>query len=386
MIAQLRKFEHKLVSQGLCDEGTPVFGALDDRLYWNKDDAAIALLEEVFAGLNISSILFAQPKEPYFTILNNLACDAKEGFFVPNDSETRTFFHDIPVAHAFDACEIIAALQRRRSIFIRDRGIITYGTIGPEQAFVVYSSVCFSSYVKFFSDLLSHTNIDASRKAFALRETEHYLHFIRARAQTIALPRGPYGTRHDILRAMTETGRATVHCRLVDSYFGNISYFDGSSIFISQTASSLDELVGAIDECPVDGSSCAGITASSEFTAHRDIYTRTPVKAVLHGHPKFSVIMSMRCEKNSCEFKDQCHKRCPEKRFIGDVPIVPGEIGTGTYGLCNTLPPALVHSRGAIVFGHGLFTTGKADFSEAFSAMMDIEMICAKRYIEALEA
>ena len=59
---------------------------------------------------------------------------------------------------------------------------------------------------------------------------------------------------------------------MVDSYFGNISYRDGNTIYISQTGSSLDDLAGCIDPCPVDGSTCAAITASSEYSAHRDIY------------------------------------------------------------------------------------------------------------------
>lgn len=385
MIDLLKKFETKLINQGICEDGHLIFGALDDDIYWNMNASVIPLLKEIFEGLNIASILFAKPTEPYFSILNILASKAHSGFFVPEDSETRTFFHDIPVTDAFDAPTIIAALRRRRSLFIKNRGIITYGTIGPEQAFVVYSSVCFSSYVKFFSDILCGTIDDATSIELARNEAARYLQFLRECTQRTSLAKGPFHTRDEILHAMAQAGRETVRCRLVDSYFGNISYFNGSSIFISQTASSLDELPGAIDECPADGSSCTGITASSEFSAHREIFGRTNARAILHGHPKFSVIMSMQCDKKTCAHKGQCHKLCPEKRRIGEVPIVPGEIGTGTYGLCNTLPPALEHSKGAIVYGHGLFTTGKQDFSEAFTAMADIEMMCAEEYLKKLK-
>lgn len=380
----LRKFELKLIAQGLCDKEKPLFCALDDTTFWNRDDEAIPLLEEVSSNLNIASILFARPAEPYFTILNALSDDARDGFFVPQDSETRTFFHDIPVTDNFDAHTITAALKRRRSIFIRDRGIITYGTIGPEQAFVVYSSVCFSSYVKFFSDLLFGTTRNQYRKEFALREAQNYINYLKEHTKDISLKKGPHKLRDDIIQAMIEAGRATVQCRLVDSYFGNISYFNENAVFISQTASSLDELAGAIDECPTDGSSCAGITASSEFTAHREVYSRSNTRAILHGHPKFSVIMSMLCRKEGCEFRGECHRRCQEKRFIGEVPIVPGEIGTGKFGLCNTLPPALANSGSAIVYGHGLFTTGREDFQEAFSEMRNIELMCTEKYAAAL--
>ncbi len=380
----LEKFESRLINQGLCEDGHILFAALDDGIYWNKNDSAISLLEEVIAGLNIASILFAKPAEPYFSILNSLADKASNGFFVPRDSETRTFFHDIPVTDIFDAQTIIAALRRRRSLFIKNHGIITYGTIGPEQAFVVYSSTCFSSYVKFFSDIVYGTLQDEACNDMALKEAMRYVQFLSECKDSISLHRGPFSARDEIINAMIEAGNATVRCRLVDSYFGNISYFNGASIFISQTASSLDDLASCIDECPLDGSNCAGITASSEFTAHREIYARTNARAILHGHPKFSVIMSMQCNKQACEFENECYRRCPEKRCIGDVPIVPGEIGTGKFGLCITLPPALEKSKGAIVYGHGLFTLGENDFREAFEMMYNIEMMCARRYVDLL--
>ncbi|MCX7679697.1 MAG: class II aldolase/adducin family protein [Spirochaetes bacterium] len=385
MIRLLQKFEQKLLRHGLCEDGTILLGLLDDKFYWNKIDTNTSLLEKVFEELNIASILFAKPAEPYFTILNSLADEATNGFFVPQDSETRTFFHDIPVAETLDLKNIVGALKRRRSIFIKNNGIVTYGTISPEQAFVVYSSVCFSSYVKFFSDILSNPT-NWQKKEFAINEATRYLNFLTTCTRNVKLQKGPLHARSDILSAIVDAGKATVQCRLVDSYFGNISYFDGTSIYISQTASSLDELTGCIDECPIDGSSCTGITASSEFTAHREIFLHTQRRAVLHGHPKFSVIMSMQCPLRPCELEGDCHRRCPHKRFIENVPIVPGEIGTGKYGLCQTLPPVLKNSHGAIVYGHGVFTTGENDFADAFKQLADIEIMCVQRYIETIKA
>ncbi|MBN1531727.1 MAG: class II aldolase/adducin family protein, partial [Spirochaetes bacterium] len=166
---------------------------------------------------------------------------------------------------------------------------------------------------------------------------------------------------------------------MVDSFFGNISCRMGSGILISQTGSSLDELAGLIDLCHLDNSSTAGITASSELSAHRGIYAGTDRGTILHGHPKFSVILSMLCGDESCGNRGRCHILCDKKRFVGDVPVVPGEVGTGPTGLCNTLPPALT-GRGAIVWGHGLFTTGAVDFTDAFRHLVDIERMCFGEY------
>ena len=70
------------------------------------------------------------------------------------DCETRTFFHDIPVIDEFSPGAIFSALSRRKSAIIRNRGIVTFGTVTPEQAFVSFSSACFSVYVKYLFDSL----------------------------------------------------------------------------------------------------------------------------------------------------------------------------------------------------------------------------------------
>ena len=180
---------------------------------------------------------------------------------------------------------------------------------------------------------------------------------------------------------MIQAGKLVVDYRLVDSFFGNISYKLKDKIYISQTTSSLDELAGCIDPCPIDNSSCTALTASSELSAHKDALLNSDNKAILHGHPKFSVIMSMLCDKEEvCNKFGECHIKCPKKRFVKDIPIVPGEVGTGKYGLSNTLPPAIKGNRGAIVYGHGLFTVGKNDFSDAFNNLLKIEKMCIDEY------
>ncbi len=191
--------------------------------------------------------------------------------------------------------------------------------------------------------------------------------------------KAPFRDRETVLRAMAEAGRLTVESRLVDSFFGNISCLWENTVFISQTGSSLDELTGHIDPCPMDGSSTSAVTASSELAAHRSVYELTGWKAILHGHPKFSVIMSMLCEDKECITRGSCHVRCQRERFAAGVPIVSGEVGTGPTGLCNTLPPAMAGS-GAIVYGHGLFTTGREDFTDAFASLFEIEKTCFEEY------
>lgn len=382
------KYADKAVAAGLAEAGSPLVGGLDAELVWNRaDDGARALcgeLERVFAGLNINSLMFARPKEPYKSIIDYMAARADTAIS-PNDCETRTFMHDLPVVRKFDAGEIVSALKQRKTAIISGTGIVTWGTVSPEQAFIFYSSVCFACFVKFFSDYL------ADKRSGRVSHEQQRV-FDTAAALFDPLPdtppelmRAPFENEASVYDAMIEAGRKTVEYHLVDSFFGNVSYRYGDTLYISQTGSSLDEMEGCIDPCPLDGSSCAGITASSELSAHRQIVVNTGLNAVLHGHPKFSVIMSMFCEKVDCDLRGQCHVRCPEARFIEDVPIVPGEVGTGPRGLSNTLPPAIEGRRGAIVYGHGLFTTAANDFNVAFANLLDIERMCRNTYMHLAE-
>jgi ribulose-5-phosphate 4-epimerase/fuculose-1-phosphate aldolase len=188
-----------------------------------------------------------------------------------------------------------------------------------------------------------------------------------------------------MIRAMDQAGKMVVGYKLVDSFFGNISYLYGDTLYISQTSSSLDELVGHIDPCPLDNSTSAGITASSELPAHRDILQKTGHLAVLHGHPKFSVIMSMDCDRRgNCDREGECFRRCPEERDVRGYPVVPGEVGTGPFGLCRTVPPAIEEDRGVIVYGHGVFTTGARDFNQALQGLLDVERNCREEYLRRI--
>jgi len=373
------KYARKLVEAGYAEAGDPLLGAVDADLVWNREDPARPVLEQVFDGLSIQSLLFSRPAEPYRTVIDFLAADA-DGVIFPEDTETRTFFHDLPVAPAFASREMIAALKERKCVIVPGQGIVTFGTVSPEQAFITFCSVCFAAFVKFFADYVTEVRrgkVDPGREQ-AFRKAVAYLDL--AVTAPPPLREGPFGDAETVLLAMEEAGRATVACRLVDSYFGNISLLAGKLLYISQTGSSLDELAGCIDAVPLDGSSCAGITASSEFSAHRQIALYTGKRTVLHGHPRFSVILSLDCDLRDCPERGFCHLRCPEKRSVGGTPIVPGEIGTGRYGLCRTVPPVLQEHPGVIVHGHGVFTAGGVDFNEAFGALLAIENASRNEY------
>lgn len=375
----ISKYEDKLFRHGLVSK-RPLIGGLNDAVYWNRDDVSRDVFEKVMVKLGVNSILFAKPAEPFNEIINIVCADAD--FIKPEDTETRTFLHEIPVLERIDENSLIYVLSGRKGAVIKNQGIVTFGSVSPEQAFVFFSSIIFSIFVKYFTDLLysSHNetlSVEKRKEAKILYEKYKSI-----------LPSGDMPVfdyiglekPESIIDAMTAAGRKTVEFKLVDSFFGNISFKSGKTIFISQTGSSLDELEGCIDPCPVDGSLTAGITASSELIAHSGIYERTKNTAVLHGHPRFSVIMSLFCEKSGCENLGKCFYKCSEERFLGGFPIIPGEVGAGERGISNTLPPAVVGGEGAVVYGHGVFVVSENGFDEAFKRLYGIEHLAMKKF------
>jgi hypothetical protein len=88
-------------------------------------------------------------------------------------------------------------------------------------------------------------------------------------------------------------------------------------------------------------------------------------------------------EKESCQIAD-CWRDCPKVRFLGDTPVVAGEIGAG--GIARNVPPVIGKSGSAIVYGHGVFSIGQADFREAFQGLVDVENWCRIEYFRRIDA
>ncbi len=378
-------FENKLYKSGLAVPGDAVLGMADADICWNRPDPATQILTEVLSRLNINAILFARPAEPYRSIIDFLST-AGSGVIYPEDCETRTFLHDLPVAKTFSADEIVGRLMSRKSVIIPGKGVVTYGTVSPEQTVVTFSSVCFAAIVKFFSDFLQAVKTDN-----ILPQQERVFESTVANLWPAAvsegdLAAGPFNDEASARRAMIAAGRKVVDLHLVDSSFGNVSYRAGNTLYISQTGSFLDDLEDCIDPCPVDGSRTTGLTASSELPAHMKIVTETDYRAILHGHPVFSVICSMDCDLSDCDRRGECHRACPRPRDIAGIPIVSGEVGSGPYGLCRTVPKMIEVKKGVIVYGHGVFAADRVDFNGALAGLVDIERQCRNTYFDRVNA
>ena len=63
--------------------------------------------------------------------------------------------------------------------------------------------------------------------------------------------------------------------------------------------------------------------------------------------------------------------------------MVAGEIGAG--GIARNVPPVIGETGRAIVYGHGVFSIGMADFQAAFQALMDVENWCRNEYFRRFD-
>ena len=379
---QVAKYLGKLLSDRSASAGEIAFAAQDDVLITEGNPHLARLAGDSLSRLNCLGLVAARPSLPFSDFLVRRA-PMSESRIVPNDTETRTFLHDIPFLRrselsAEPSRQVTQLLGNRKGIIIEGIGIVASGAVTIEQAYINYSSVFHSTFVKYLQDVLDRGFIFSDEEAAFTEFRRSWLHTLTAEGLSFA--EAPLIGGEAILAEVERVGRYTVKRGLVDSFFGNISARDGDVIYISQTAASLDELAGCIDPVPMDNSSTTGITASSELLAHRRIYDETGTAVILHGHPKFAVVMSMRCAEKGCGIKD-CWKDCPKVRFLGDTPVVAGEIGAG--GLAKRVPPVIGTPGKAIVYGHGVFTTGR-DFGEAFRAMVQVENWCREEYFRLL--
>jgi ribulose-5-phosphate 4-epimerase/fuculose-1-phosphate aldolase len=380
---QIAKYTNKLIADRVAQPDGIAFAAQDDRLIADGNPELVRLVEGVLSRLSCLGLVAARPALPFADFLVQRA-QPGETAIVPRDTETRTFLHDIPFLRQAEldsepAAQIARYLANRKGVVVEGVGIVATGAVTVEQAFINYCSVFHATFVKYLRDLL-HEGFRLPGEAEALGEfRDQWLWPLSA--EGLAFRHGPLTDPAEILAEIETVGRYTVARGLVDSFFGNISVCAGKLIYISQTAASLDELAGCIDPVPLDNSSTTGITASSELLAHRRIYEASGAAVILHGHPKFAVVMSMECAEENCPIAD-CWKECPKVRFLGDTPVVAGEIGAG--GLAKRVPPVIAGPGKALVYGHGVFTIGRTDFAEAFRAMVAVENWCREEYFRRL--
>lgn len=381
MLKEITKYIRKAHDAKLACPDDMLVMALDAELYCNQTKhPAYATMSDVFKHMNITCLIYAKPLSPYREIISYFCSQYSSDSITPTDCETRTFFHEIPLVRDLTSQAIACALSKRKSAIICHDAIVSYGTVTVEQAYVSLSSTCFSIFVKYFYDALVMFK-QSQRLPDGFDDVlKTGLYDVDISAITTEIDEA---TKTSFDLSLIVTAGALVRSHLVDSFFGNISCKVSDIIYISQTGSSLDELSGHVDEVPINGSSTTAITASSELPTHKAIYQMTDYSCILHAHPRFAVIMSMYCEHQGCD-RSLCHKRCDKQRFLLDIPVVSGEIGTGKTSILHTVPEAISKHGIVIVYGHGIFVATKGDFKSAFCQILEAEKRCMRYYLNLI--
>lgn len=363
--------------------GRYAFAAKDAATVAEGDAALVRLAEDALSRLSCKALLVARPSLPFAELLVRRAPRGHRRI-VPRDSESRMFLRDIPFLRAEEGetdlpARIAALLSSRNGGVVEGVGIVAAGAATVEQAYVHYSSVFHATLVKYLEELL--------RNGFLVPGEEEALREFRDAwpapppDEGLAFPRGLLGEPAEILDELADVGRRTVEGGLVDSVFGNISCLAGGIIYISRTGASLDDLEGNVVAVPLGAPPSAGHGASSELPIHRRIYETGAARAILHGHPRFTVLLSLLCEEAECGVAD-CARDCDRVRFLAGVPLVGGETGAG--GAATRVPAAVAAQGIAVVCGHGVFAAGREGFTDPFRSMAVLENRCRREYFRRL--
>lgn len=384
MKGQLEKYAARLLRDRSVAPGGCALAARDGLVAGEGEPALARLAADLLSRLPCAAVLAGRPSLPFADFLVRRAARG-EGRIVPGDSESRAFLGDIPfLARTCGAqglpARLAALLSCRSGAVAEGVGIVSTGADTVEQAYVHYSAVFHATFLKYLEELL--------REGFGVAGEAEALRAFRdawpAPATGGALPfrPGPLADRGEILDELAAVGRYTVERGLVDSVFGNISCLAGGVIHISRTGASLDDLEGNVVAVPLAGSGPAESAASSELPIHRRIYETGAARAVLHAHPRFTVLLGMLCGETGCAVTD-CATACDRVRFLpGNAPVVGGE--TGAAGAAGRIPGTAVSHGIAVVYGHGVFAVGRDGFAEPFRSMEQLEARCRREVFRRL--
>lgn len=364
----LEQYANLLLNERSAASGRVALAALNDATYKYGPDDLASLAQQILTKLGCTSIIAAEPYSPFPQLLIDRSPESCRSLS-PRDSESKAFLHDIPIIRqssepSTTVKHVCESLSQHKGCFLDGVGIISKGTLTVEQAYINWSSLYHAAIIKYFEDLLLNGTQNQSETAVA----GAYLHDLYELPDPVSSFQCQAARTDQKLRdEMVVTGKRTVELGLVDSFFGNISFALNSTLSISQTAARLDQLEEQIDSVTLDGRSTIGITASSELPAHKAIIEATGVRCILHGHPRFSVIMSYFATGESYGKGID---------GIAGIPVVDGEGGVGGMAASVSNALKLTGEPAVIVRGHGVFSISKTSFSQALSAMIKVERIC----------
>jgi len=180
-----------------------------------------------------------------------------------------------------------------------------------------------------------------------------------------------------LLETFQRCGRALFHGGLNNSHSGNLSVYDGTTIWITRTGAMLHEL-GPLDMVGTSLVPAEGVRPrlSAEFIVHAGIYAALGHKAVVHCHPLWSVALGM-VEDEIIPLQIDGYGLLP-----GRIPVLEVSNASGSPELTKAVVALLSDVPAVVVRGHGTFVVG-SDLEQATHRSFVVEnssqIICTVR-------
>lgn len=172
-------------------------------------------------------------------------------------------------------------------------------------------------------------------------------------------------------------GRALEEKGLVIAHGGNMSVREGDRIYITRHGAVLSDLKRKdIVEIGLTGN---WEEASMEHPTHQAIYRGTAVRAIIHSHPPYTILLSTLTDKITPLDEEA-------RILLGDVPVLKVEKKVSSEEVAEKAPLFLSSSKILVVEAHGTFATGDS-LEEAYFNTLLLEnasrLLVLKRIVEA---
>lgn len=180
------------------------------------------------------------------------------------------------------------------------------------------------------------------------------------------------------MRAKTVTNFAEIGhdmflADLVGSHSGNMSILIDGRVVITRSGARLGRLAAAdLVEFRLSGWEVPD-EASSEVSAHLEVYARSDHLAVIHAHPANAIAVSLL--EDGAEFMPRTLEAC---YYMPRVPIVDALAGKAVEAAAGEIARMLVEHKVVIARGHGTYSAG-ASLDEAFQWASVLEDACKVR-------
>ncbi|GAA6746382.1 fuculose-1-phosphate aldolase [Thermus brockianus] len=173
-----------------------------------------------------------------------------------------------------------------------------------------------------------------------------------------------------IYTAFRQVGEDLFHQRLISATAGNFSVRTKEGFLITRSGVQKARLTPEdLVKVPLEGPFPEG--ASVESVIHREVYRKTPARAIVHAHPRVAVALSLSLEKLvPLDLEGQI--------YLKEVPVLSPKTTSATEEAALAVAEALRHHPVCLLRGHGAFAKGTKEkpeeaLLEAYSLLTTLE-------------